>query len=168
MKIKKQTMIYVRAFSDEAGSKVMRRFTFDQDRTQVKTMMLQSLQILEDAKSFAQGGSSSTELWQLQLILSDGVCEDHVHIKSIVRKAAENRIMTVFLVLDNRHQNSSITNMTNVTYGIDPVTQKPTLQMNKYMDTFPFDYFVIVKNIESLPQILAETLRQYFMFTSSN
>jgi midasin len=36
------------------------------------------------------------------------------------------------------------------------------LQHQKYLDSFPFDYYVVLRNVESLPDILAETLKQFF------
>lgn len=152
-------------FSDEAGADVIRRFTFAQDRTHVRKMMETALGILDHARSTISGGSGS-DLWQLQLVLSDGICEDHELVRSLVRRAAEQRIMVVFVVLDKRGDKDSITKMTNVTYGMD-ATGKPTLQMSRYMDTFPFDYYVVVKDIATLPEVLADLLRQYFSFVNA-
>ena len=129
--------------------------------------MVQAMRVLDEARAFAEGGSTGADLWQLQLIISDGICEDHEQIQAIVRKAAESRIMVVFLIIDNRPGQSSITSMTSVNYGVDPTTQKPLLKMNRYMDTFPFDYYVVIKDINTLPEILSETLRQYFIFSAS-
>ena len=36
------------------------------------------------------------------------------------------------------------------------------LQMERYMDAFPFDYYVVLRDVESLPDVLSETLRQFF------
>ncbi|KAI8815825.1 uncharacterized protein EV422DRAFT_572412 [Fimicolochytrium jonesii] len=151
-------------FSDEAGGDVLRRFTFGQDRTNVQSMMETAMGVLDHARSMASGNGA--DLWQLQLVLSDGLCEDHELVRALVRQAAEQRIMVVFIVLDNRPEKDSIVKMTNVTYGTDRATGRPTLQMNRYMDTFPFDYYVVVKDVEHLPEVLADTLRQYFMFVS--
>ncbi|KAI8917537.1 hypothetical protein DFJ77DRAFT_488317 [Powellomyces hirtus] len=155
-----------RPFSDEAGADVIRRFTFGQDRTRVREMMDTAMSILEHARTTATVGPAS-DLWQLQLVLSDGICEDHELVRSLVRRAAEQRIMVVFIVLDNRgDEKNSITQMQNITYGTDPKTGVLTLQRNRYMDTFPFDYYVVVKDVTRLPEVLADTLRQYFMFVS--
>lgn len=147
-------------FTDDAGVDMIQKFSFDQDGTDVKKMMGQTLDILEQARSFSSGDS----LWQLQIVISDGICQDHDRIRSLVRRAAEQQIMVVFIILDNRpNRKDSIMKMSSVSYGTDQKTGRPLLQMNKYMDTFPFDYFVTVQQIEDLPQTLAETLRQYFI-----
>ncbi|KAJ3293693.1 AAA ATPase midasin [Borealophlyctis nickersoniae] len=155
---------FERPFSDEAGADVIRRFTFTQDRTHVLHMMESTMGILEHARA-STSSTGSGDLWQLQLVISDGICEDHDRVRAVVRRAAEMRIMVVFLVLDGgKTKRDSISQMTNVTYGTDPITGKATLQMRKYMDTFPFDYYVLVKDVGTLPEVLSDTLRQYFMF----
>jgi midasin (ATPase involved in ribosome maturation) len=155
-------------FSEESGAQVIQKFGFNQDRTNVQSLVANSFGILEDASRFAEYSPNQSELWQLELIISDGICEDHDIIRSLVKKAAEKRIMMVFLILDNRPGTTSITKLTNVVYKNDPDTQKPTLQMTQYMDTFPFDYFVLVNDIKTLPQVLSDTLCQYFAFTASD
>ncbi|KAI9206668.1 uncharacterized protein BJ171DRAFT_496553 [Polychytrium aggregatum] len=158
---------FERPFSDDAGAEVLRRFTFSQGRTNVRTMMDTAIEVLDHARLVTATAPGADELWQLQIIISDGICEDHEKIKALVRKAAENRIMVVFLVLDNRPEKDSIVKMTNVTYGTDSKTGRPTLQMSKYMDTFPFDYYVMLRDINRLPEVLSDTLRQYFSFVSA-
>jgi midasin len=34
--------------------------------------------------------------------------------------------------------------------------------MRRYMDTFPFDYYVILRDIKALPETLSSTLQQFF------
>ena len=146
---------FEKQFSDDAGSNVIRQFTFDQNKTNVGKMMETCMSILSQSRS---GG----DLWQLQIVISDGICEDHDRIRSLVRRAAEDRIMVVFLVLDNRVE--SITKMTCASF--QDVDGNMVLNMNRYMDTFPFDYFVTLGEIERLPEVLSECLRQYFSLVS--
>ncbi|KAI8618315.1 hypothetical protein BC830DRAFT_1061572 [Chytriomyces sp. MP71] len=144
-------------FSDEAGAEVIHNFTFGQDGTKVRQMMEATLDILKTARQTCQG---SAELWQLQIIISDGILEDHAAVRALVRQAANARIMVVFVVLDRRGDRDSILRMTNVSYTASG------LQMTRYMDTFPFDFYVVLSRIEDLPEVLSDTLRQYFMFVN--
>ncbi|KAJ3134537.1 hypothetical protein HK100_003497 [Physocladia obscura] len=144
-------------FSDEAGAEVIHNFTFDQNGTQVRKMMEATIDILKIARQSSQG---SSELWQLQLIISDGILEDHAAVRALVRQAADAKIMVVFVVLDKRGEQDSILRMTNVSYGAGG------LQMTRYMDTFPFEFYVVLNRIEDLPEVLSDTLRQYFSFVS--
>lgn len=51
--------------------------------------------------------------------------------------------------------------MNSVSYTTDPVTGKLELKMERYLDTFPFEYFVVVRDVDALPEVLAATLRQW-------
>ncbi|KAJ3293014.1 AAA ATPase midasin [Rhizoclosmatium sp. JEL0117] len=144
-------------FSDEAGAEVIHDFTFNQDGTHVRKMMETTTDILKTARQSSQG---SAELWQLQIIISDGILEDHAAVRALVRQAANARIMVVFVILDKRGDRDSILRMTNVTYT------SAGLQMSRYMDTFPFDFYVVLNRIEDLPEVLSDVLRQYFLFVS--
>jgi midasin (ATPase involved in ribosome maturation) len=122
-----------------------------------------SLGLFENAKH--SSGPGKDDLWQLQLIISDGICEDHDMLKALVRSALEQRIMIIFIVVDNKPEKDSILNMTNITYTIND--GKYGIQMKPYLETFPFQYFMIVRDVSSLPEALSDALRQYFSFVSS-
>ena len=85
-------------WNEEEGARLLQSFTFKQDRTKISLLMDQSLEIL-NATKFTQKAS---DLWQLQIILSDGICEDHSYIRNRVLTAMEDRIATVFIILDTR------------------------------------------------------------------
>ncbi|KAG0206795.1 AAA ATPase midasin [Mortierella sp. GBA30] len=152
-------------FTGEAGAKVLQRFGFDQSKTKVKEMMESSIALLQHAKMNQSGAARSQELWQLQIIISDGICESHETLKALVRQAAEQQIMLIFIILDNKPEKESIMKMTtaNFTY----VNGMPKLALNPYLETFPFDYYVVLQNINSLPETLADALRQYFSFVAA-
>lgn len=152
---------FEKPFDHSSGADVLRSFTFNQDVTNVGLMVDTCVNILEHSRhSLSTTGSS--ELWQLQIIISDGICEDHAKLNAMVKEAAEKRIMMVFVVLDNRPESESISKMTNVSYITDS-SGRPKVNINRYMDTFPFDYYTIVRDISTLPSVLSETLRQFFM-----
>lgn len=144
-------------FSQESGSNVFQWFDFKQERTDIKQLCTKSLKIFENARA-----TSNSDLWQLQIIISDGVCEDHNTIQRLVRKAREEKVMLVFVVIDGISSNESIMDMSQVSYIPDPVTGAMTLNVENYLDTFPFEFYVIVRNISELPEMLSLILRQYF------
>ncbi|KAF9575027.1 AAA ATPase midasin [Mortierella alpina] len=151
-------------FTGDAGAKVLQRFGFDQHKTKVKEMMEASIALLQHAK-MNQSGPRSQELWQLQIIISDGICESHETLKALVRQAAEQQIMLIFIILDNKPEKESIMKMTTAKFT--SVNGMPKLALNPYLETFPFDYYVVLQNINSLPETLADALRQYFSFVAS-
>ena len=150
-------------FTSESGGKIVGEFKFDQERTDVCGLARRSIELFEvartrqDVRSVAGG-----ELWQLELIISDGICEDHDTIRRIVRQAFEAKIMMIFIILDAIHpeRKDSIADIKSYTFELGENGQ--ALKETKYLDSFPFNYYVIVRDIRELPSVLASTLRQWF------
>ncbi|OLL27013.1 Midasin [Neolecta irregularis DAH-3] len=150
-------------FTFEAGVKVCQQFGFSQVRTNVKDLVRQSIIIFESAKNLP-GSNASLETWQLQIIISDGICEDHSTLQQLVRQAAGQKIMMIFVIVDalgDRLKKDSIMDMNSVQYTTTNDGQMK-LEMTRYLDTFPFQYFVVVRDVIDLPGVLSSALRQWF------
>jgi midasin len=154
-------------FSDQAGSQVMQAFKFTQKATDVLSLLNTSLQVLESAREKkSMSSASAADLWQLEIIISDGMCQDHERLRSVLRKAEEQRIMVVFIIIDSLHQNAgsaaqgSILSMERAEFK--NVEGRMELQLQRYLDSFPFEYYVVLRNVESLPDVLSGTLKQFF------
>ena len=145
-------------FSTEAAVAAFQHFNFNQTKTNVQNLMARSLEVFRDAR--ARQASSNTDLWQLQLIISDGVCEDHEGIRRLVREAHEERIMIVFAVI-NSAGNHSILNMTQASFEPDE-NGETKLRIKRYLEGFPFPYYLIVGDVKNLPGVLSTALRQWF------
>ena len=151
-------------FSPEAGVEIGRRFGFQQRRTDVRKLVAEATGLFRDARVNApvSSSASSTELWQLLLIISDGLCEDHETIRRLVRQAREERIMMVFVIVDAM-KGESIVNMSQAVFEPDPSgdgAQK--LKIKRYLDGFPFTYYLVVGDVKELPGVLATALRGWF------
>ncbi|KAF8195549.1 hypothetical protein BJ912DRAFT_1021245 [Pholiota molesta] len=160
-------------FSDQAGTKVINAFRFSQKATNVLSLLETSLKVLEQARERkAMSSASAADLWQLQIIISDGMCQDHEKLRTVLRKAEEQRVMIVFIILDTLQAAStepgavggpnqgSILSMDKAEFKT--VDGKMELQLQKYLDSFPFEYYVILRQVEALPEVLAGTLKQFF------
>ena len=144
---------------EHEGGRLLERLQFQQRGTDVSAMLKSSYKVLTEARE--NQSVSANELWQLQIIVSDGICQDHTALRALLRRAAEERIMVVFVVLDSLQQaNSSILTMNSVQYTT-AANGKRQLQMNRYLDTFPFEYFIVVRDVADLPEVLSTTLRQW-------
>jgi len=161
-------------FNDQAGVKLLNAFRFDQKATDLLGLVETSLQVLEQARDRRSARSSSAaDLWQLEIIISDGVCQDMERIKTVLRKAEEERVMIVFVILDSLHshvqagmssagaiQNSILTMQQGVVRkNANGVME---VKMERYLDLFPFEYYVVLRDVEALPDILSGTLKQFF------
>ncbi|RPB22298.1 midasin [Terfezia boudieri ATCC MYA-4762] len=140
-------------FTAESGVRVMESFNFKQQKTNVRALLETSLALFNSARLSAPS-TSGGEMWQLELIVSDGVCEGHNLLQRLVRKAMEQKVMVVFVVVDALRE-GSILDMKKVRFeGDRPV-------MERYLDTFPFTYYLVVQDVRELPGVLAGALRQW-------
>ncbi|KAK2459691.1 hypothetical protein APHAL10511_008336 [Amanita phalloides] len=159
-------------FTDQAGIKVISSFRFNQKATNVLSLIDTSLAVLESARERRSMSSATAgDLWQLEIIISDGLCQDHDQLRTLLRKAEEKRVMIVFVIVDSLHSvtnppsaeratQNSILQMDKAEYRL--VDGRMELQLRKYLDSFPFDYYVVLRNVEALPDVLAGTLKQFF------
>ncbi|KAJ1518492.1 hypothetical protein HMI54_015680 [Coelomomyces lativittatus] len=139
-------------FTDDAGAQAFQRFQFNQSRTNIEALLQSSLHLFQET-------NSQNIPWRLMLILSDGICDHHEKLRHLVRKAAEARILTVCIVLDQREE--SILQMSSVNFD------NGQLRMTHYMDNFPFDFYVVLRDIRRLPMVLSDALRQFFTLSTS-
>ncbi|SCU87127.1 LAFA_0E04896g1_1 [Lachancea sp. 'fantastica'] len=149
-------------FGNDAGAKIFQWFDFQDTRTDVKKLVAESIRIFDRGRTF-----NNADLWQLQIIISDGVCEDHDVVQRLVRRARDNKIMLVFVIIDGINSSESIMDMSQVKYVPDSFGNLQ-LKVEKYLDTFPFEFYVLVRDISELPEMLSVILRQYFSELASN
>ena len=169
-------------FTDADGAKVMGSFGFDQHRTDVVALVERTLSFLGDARQ-SQAASSAADLWQLQIIISDGVCQDHAKLRTLLRKALEERVMIVFIIIDSLNQAPASSSATGVaqssgasrpsilsmqTVEYKNINGEMQLEMARYLDTFPFEFFVVLRDVEALPGVLSDTLRQWMARVSQS
>jgi midasin len=154
-------------FTSDAGVNIFRHFTFSNNKTDVRKLLVESIELFRMAR--LKAGGSASDLWQLQLIISDGICEDHPSIRRLVRQAHEERIMIVFIIVDSianqanpvDKSKQSILDLQTAEF-VKNGNAEPQLKMVKYLDTFPFRYYLIVRDVQELPLVLSGALRQWF------
>ena len=161
-------------FNDQAGVKLLNAFRFNQKATDLLGLVETSLKVLEHARDRRSTRSASAaDLWQLEIIISDGVCQDMERIKTVLRKAEEQRVMIVFVILDSLHSHVKVgTSSANPVQNSILTMQQGVVQKNangvmevkmeRYLDLFPFEYYVVLRDVEALPDILSGTLKQFF------
>ncbi|PWA02130.1 hypothetical protein BB558_001727 [Smittium angustum] len=164
----------------DSGARIISQLKFNQEGTDIGHLLETAIglfnpnALLNESIGGISGEMGNNDLWKLLLILSDGICQNHSQLKQLVRTAAEMRIMIVFIVLDrnpeSNEQNtsigknaagSSITDIKQVQYQTGK-SGKLELVMTKYLDTFPFDFYVVLRSIDGLPEVLSDALRQFF------
>ncbi|KAM3464140.1 hypothetical protein NHJ6243_002673 [Beauveria neobassiana] len=156
-------------FSADAGAKVLQRFSFSQDRTDIAQLIRQTVDHFRLARQQVGSGSAGADLWQLALILSDGLTPSSAHdeIRRLLREAMEERIMVVFIIMDDREKKvgDSVLELKEARFVSEGGESKVVIE--RYLDTFPFQYYLIVHNLEELPSALAGLLRTWFAEVNS-
>ena len=151
--------------SHEAGARALQKFSFQQDFTDVHLVIKRIIHRFQCARQ-QRPSHGSEDLWQLALILSDGLTPSSAHedIQVLLREALEERIMIVFIIMDtgSSETGQSVLNLKKVKFlGNDEV------RTEYYLDSFPFRYYLIVRNLGDLPAALAGLLRTWFAEVNS-
>lgn len=150
-------------FTDDAGSRVIAQFGFQQKKTNMIQTLDAILQILETAKSASSAASSNAnanvEFTQIVFLISDGRfdTDGRMRIKKLIETALERQQLIVLLVVDQAdNKDNSILETKSVTFTKGKVSMVP------YLENYPFPYYVLLPNSTLLPEILSDSLRQWF------
>ncbi|KAI4205523.1 MAG: hypothetical protein LQ350_000302 [Teloschistes chrysophthalmus] len=151
-------------FSADSGAHVFQHFTFKQERTDILKLVTVSLDLFREARRDGAAGAGGDGMWQLGLIVGDGICEDRDAVRRLVRRGMEERVMFVFVVVDGAH---SVVDMQEAVFedsegegGGNGGGGK--VRVRRYLDDFPFRYYVVVGDARELPGVLAQALRGWF------
>uniref|UniRef100_A0A6P7F5I1 Midasin-like n=1 Tax=Diabrotica virgifera virgifera TaxID=50390 RepID=A0A6P7F5I1_DIAVI len=147
-------------FTDRSGIKLLQKFKFDQNKTCVAKLVDFSTEM------FNQSQLQSTALnAKLLVIVSDGrgvFSEGETFVKQAVRRGKLSNIFMVFVIIDNPENKNSVLDIRM------PVFKDGKLQeIQNYMDVFPFSFYIILRDINSLPSVLSDALRQWFEIVSN-
>ena len=104
--------------------------------------------------------TSGFENKQLMLVISDGRLDERERVERWVREAHAHNLLVVIIILDSVHGKDSILDLQSVTF------EGGKLMVSKYMDKFPFWFYVVINDVVALPTILADALRQWFELMS--
>jgi len=147
-------------FTDESGAFALSHFQFDQSITRWPDLLESTVRILEEAKSNVGASSSSAsslEHHQLVFLISDArVQQDRELVAKWTREALSRKQLLVLIIVESGSEKDSILETKTVSYPNGKLT------ITNYLDEFPFPYYIILRDIQSLPEIVADALRQWF------
>lgn len=83
-------------------------------------------------------------------------------VRKTVRAAKEAGIFLVFVIIDNPINRDSIL---DIKVPIFRPGKAPEIKL--YIEQFPFPFYVILRDINSLPVTLSDALRQWFELVTS-
>lgn len=142
--------------TEASGAMAMSAFSFKATQTRLASALRAVLPVLEEARLSAANGD---ETIQICFIISDARMDsdNRVELQSLVRTMTEDRILPVLIIIDqNEDGKDSIFNTRSVEFTNAGIVTKA------YLDDFPFPYYLTISNLEKLPEILSDALRQWF------
>ena len=147
------------SFTGEAGIKMIPSLTFKQENTiedePVGDLLTYLNSVLDVAIVKARLPSGQNPLQQLVLIIADGRFHEKENLKRCVVDALRRKRMVAFLLLDSPEE--SIMDLPEAS-----LDEGGKLKFSKYMDSFPFPCYIVLRNIEALPRTPSDLLRQWF------
>ncbi|RDA90373.1 hypothetical protein CP533_5634 [Ophiocordyceps camponoti-saundersi (nom. inval.)] len=153
------------SLAGEAGARALQRISFSQEKTDMAQLVQKTTEALRTARRIQSSSSSSSagQLWQLAVVLSDGLTPSSAHdtIRRLLRTAAEERVMIVFVVIDGASEGGGVLDLKEARFvrGSDG---ESSVVVERYLDSFPFPYYLVVREVEELPKALAGLLRTWF------
>ena len=146
------------SFSATDGANILSKFSFAQTKTEL-------LKLLNLSNNFFDL-NNSRPLSKLLIILSDGkgvLNEGKTQVIEALRKTRLNGIFVVYVILESQENSESVLDIRTATFD-----KNNKLTMESYMDSFPFPFYMILRDIEKLPLILSDALRQWFELLSTS
>ncbi|XP_029902559.1 midasin isoform X2 [Myripristis murdjan] len=147
-------------FNDESGARILRLCQFQQKKTRIAQFLETSAKMFGAARQ-QMPGSTNSEIAQLLLIVSDGrglFLEGKERVTAAVQAARSANVFVIFVVLDNPNSRDSILDIKV------PIFKGPgeLPEIRSYMEEFPFPFYVILRDVNALPETLSDALRQWF------
>uniref|UniRef100_A0AAV2K5U9 VWFA domain-containing protein n=1 Tax=Knipowitschia caucasica TaxID=637954 RepID=A0AAV2K5U9_KNICA len=147
-------------FSDESGARVLRLCQFQQKKTRIAQFLETVTKVFLTSRPHSSA-STKSDTAQLLLVVSDGrglFLEGKERVSAAVRAARSANIFIIFVVLDNPNSRDSILDIKVPIFG--GVGEMP--EIRSYMDEFPFPFYVVLRDVNVLPETLSDALRQWF------
>ena len=139
-------------FTLDSGSKIVQAFQFKQQRT--KTALC-----IESAMLALEGHHGDHGAMQLVFMISDGRIErdSRSTIRKCIREMMDQNILLVLIIVEGSDsRKDSIMNMKEVTFD------KGKPQFKHFIDDYPFPYYIVLNDMQSLPEVLGDALKQWF------
>ncbi|XP_059144482.1 midasin-like [Physella acuta] len=148
-------------FTNQSGARILQQLSCEQKQTKYGMLLDQAMALLLDARSHQTGAPGNSDTAQLLLVLSDGhgvFREGMDFVRRAVRRARAARIFLVFVIMDNPQKKGSILDARVPIMDSSGKIQ----EIKSYMELFPFPFYIILRDISMMPQILSDALRQWF------
>lgn len=147
--------------SMDSASLIMNNLRFASEMTNMPAMLEKVIDL------FTSDSDGDGLTWDLNIVISDGVCKEHSRLQQLLNESMSKRIVNIFVILDTKPVSESILEMNRVEYvpvinSKGEFTGETAIKMKKYLETFPFENYIVVRDVSHLPQVLSDSIRQWF------
>ena len=149
-------------FTASSGADLVSNFKFDDKRTRTALCV-------ESAMAALESQSDSSCSMQLVFMISDGRIErdSRDDLRRLVREMTERSILLVMIIVEgdksgNMKMKDSIVNMKEVSF------QNGKPKVKHFIDDYPFPYYMILQDMNTLPEVLGDALKQWFEMMAQN
>jgi len=152
--------------TSQAGGHILQQLTCDQKQTKYGLLLDRALALMTDARR-RQGGALHSETAQLLLVLSDGrgvFREGMEFVRRAVRRARAGHVFLVFVIMENPDQKGSLL---EAKVPLMDASGKVS-EIKPYLELFPFPFYIILRDINCLPVVLSDALRQWFELVTAS
>lgn len=149
-------------FTSQSGVNVTQSFSFKQARTRTALCVESAMSVLD-----APGDAASV---QLMFLITDGRIErdSRSALRRLIREMMERNILLAMIIVEpgvdhkSGKPRDSIINMKEVSF------EKGKPKVKRFIEDYPFPYYLILDDIQALPEVLGDALRQWFEMLAQN
>jgi len=142
--------------------RILNQFTFNQTKTSVVSMLnLSSQMFLKNKNSAAR----NTAVSQLLVVVSDGrgiFHEGREKVHQAVMRARSIGYFMIFLIVENPDNKDSVLDI-----RLPRFSDGQLVSIDSYIEHFPFQHYIVLRDVENLPHTLSDALRQWFELVTS-
>ena len=144
-------------FTSQSGADIVHNFPFDEARTRTALCVESALVAL----------TSEGDLGAMQLVflISDGRIErdSRSDLRRLVREMMERNILLVMIVVEGTagHQAGS-KRMESIVHMKEVTFKNGRPQVKQFIEDYPFPYYIVLEDMQALPEVLGGALRQWF------
>merc|ERR1712218_405159 len=146
----------------QAGRRVEGQFGVEQKETSVVSLLNLATALFTSRRGQAARGLAVS---QLLVIVSDGrgiFHEGKEKVSQAVMRARQAGYFCLFLIVENPENKDSVLDIKL------PVFKDGQLaSIDSYMEHFPFQHYIVLRDVETLPHTLSDSLRQWFELVTS-
>ena len=146
-----------RQWSQSAGNRIQNQFSFQQKETSLLSLLNLCTQVFRSQSSSA---SRNLTVSQLLIIVSDGrgvFHEGREKVMQTVLRARHAGYFCLFLIVENPTAKDSVLDI-----KLPVFSGGKLLSIDSYMEHFPFQHYIVLRDVNNLPRTLSDALRQWF------